>query len=272
MSARPRWLHAIVLLLFALYALVPVWLVILASLRSEADLFAAPLSFPWPPDLSHYPKMWGEGGFSRYFLNSVIMSSASTAIVVLLAPAAGFAFAKLEFRGREIFFGIFLMGLVVPAPSVIVALYGNLQLVGLINTQLGVILPQAAILLPFAVFMMRTVMQEVPKELLEAGQIDGINVFQSFIRIALPMVRPGLGSLALIVFLFSWQEYLLPLVVIQTETLKPLTVGAATVQGRYGVDYAGIATAGIIAFTPLVALFLIMQRSFVRGLAVGAVK
>ena len=86
------------------------------------------------------------------------------------------------------------------------------------------------------------------------------------------MVRPGLMSLALITFLFSWQEYLLPLVVIQTEALKPITVGAATLQGRYGVDYAGIAAAGTIAFGPLVALFLITQRSFVRGLTAGAVK
>ena len=272
MSARPRWLHGLILGLFGLYALIPVYLVILASLRNEADLFAAPLSFPWPPDLSHYRTMWVDGGFSQFFANSIVMSSASTAIVLLLAPAAGFAFAKLDFRGRETLFGLFLVGLVVPAPSVIVALYGNLQATGLLNTQIGVILPQAAILLPFAVFMMRTVMREVPKELLEAGMVDGVNTFQAFTRIALPMTRPGLGSLALIAFLFSWQEYLLPLVVIQTETLKPLTVGAATVQGRYGVDYAGIATAGIIAFAPLVALFLVMQRSFVRGLAVGAVK
>jgi raffinose/stachyose/melibiose transport system permease protein len=272
MSERPRILHTVVLVLFALYALMPIYLVILASFRDEGDLFAAPLSLPLPLDFSHYRTIWFDNGFDRFFLNSVIMSVASTAIVVLLAPAAGFAFAKLEFRGREAFFGLFLVGLVIPAPSIIVALYGNLQAVGLIDTYVGVILPQAAILLPFAVFMMRTVMQDVPTELLEAGRIDGVNTFQAFLRIAIPITRPGLSSLALIVFLFSWQEYLLPLVVIQTESLKPLTVGAATLQGRYGVDYAGIATAGIIAFMPPIALFLLLQRSFVRGLAVGAVK
>jgi len=90
--------------------------------------------------------------------------------------------------------------------------------------------------------------------------------------VVVPIVKPGLLSLALIAFLFSWQEYLLPLVVIQDETLKPLTVGAATLQGRYGVDYGGIAAAGIIAFAPIVVLFLVLQRSFVRGLTAGAVK
>jgi raffinose/stachyose/melibiose transport system permease protein len=272
MSERTRWWHRVVLFLFAVYALTPVYLVILASLRDEGDLFAAPLSIPIPLDLSHYATVWFTNGFGRFFLNSMIMAGASTAIVTLLAPAAGFAFAKLEFRGREFLFGLFLVGLVIPAPSVIVALYGNLQTLGLIDTYLGVILPQAAILLPFSVFMMRTVMLDVPTELLEAGRVDGVNTFQAFTRIALPMTRPGVGSLALIVFLFSWQEYLLPLVVIQTESLKPLTVGAATLQGRYGVDYAGIAAAGVIAFMPLVGLFLLLQRSFVRGLAVGAVK
>ena len=112
MSERPRWLHGAILLLFAAYALAPVYLVILASLRSEGDLFAVPLSLPFPPDLSHYHKVWIEGGFGRFFLNSLFMSSCSTAIVILLAPAAGFAFAKLEFHGRETLFGLFLVGLV----------------------------------------------------------------------------------------------------------------------------------------------------------------
>lgn len=263
-----RWL---VLIAFAIYALAPVYLVLLASMRSEADLFAAPLTIPWPPNLENFRSVW-ESGFSRFFLNSLIISFGATLIVLLLAPLAGFAFAKLEFPGREMLFGFFLVGLVLPAPSVIVALYGNLQSLGLLDSYLGVILPQAAILLPFAIFMMRTVMQDVPEELLEAGKVDGVTLFQSFTKIAVPVTRPGIGSLALIVFLFSWQEYLLPLVVIQTEALKPLTVGAATLQGRYGVDYGGIAAAGVIAFMPVVLLFLLLQRSFVRGLVVGAVK
>ena len=267
-----RWWHYGLLLIFALYALLPVYLVLLASLRNEAGLFAAPLSLPLPLDFSHYRTVWIQNGFGRAFLNSLLMSGTATALVVVLAPPAGFAFAKLDFRGREILFGVFLIGLVIPAPSIIVALYGDLQIAGVIDTYIGVILPQAAILMPFAVFMMRTVMQDVPNELLEAGRIDGVNIFQAFLRIVVPIVRPGLTSLALIVFLFAWQEYLLPLVVIQSESLKPLTVAAATLQGRYGVDYPGIAAAGVIAFAPMVALFLLLQRSFVRGLAVGAVK
>ena len=115
-------------------------------------------------------------------------------------------------------------------------------------------------------------MQDVPDELIEASTMDGATPFGTFIRVVLPVVRPGIMSLILIVFLFSWQEYLLPLVVLQTETLKPITVGAASLQGRYGVDYGGIAAAGLIAFAPLVVLFLAMQRSFVRGLSAGAVK
>jgi raffinose/stachyose/melibiose transport system permease protein len=269
---RERIVHAVILGAFAVYALLPVYLVLLASLRSEADLFAGALSLPWPLNFGNYSKVWIDAGFGRFFLNSVIMSAGTTAIVTVLAPLAGFAFAKLEFRGREILFGLFLVGLVVPAPSVIVSLYGNLHQMGLLDTQLGVILPQAALLLPFAIFLMRTVMQDVPNELLEAGIVDGVSWFQAFTRIALPLTLPGVGSLALIVFLFSWQEYLLPLVVLQTETLKPLTVAAATLQGRYGVDYGGIAAAGVIAFMPLVVLFLVLRRSFVRGLTAGALK
>jgi raffinose/stachyose/melibiose transport system permease protein len=268
MTKRLRLFQYAVLGVFALYALIPVYLVLLASLRSEADLFSGPLSLPWPIDLSTYKRVWFDSGFQGYFINSC----SSTILVMLTAPLAGFAFAKLNFRYKELVFGLFLAGLVLPAPSVIVALYGNLNKLGLLDTHLGVIIPQAALLLPFSVFMMRTVMEDVPNELIEASIVDGASIFAAFRLVVLPIVRPGLMSLALIAFLFSWQEYLLPLVVIQDEALKPLTVGAAALQGRYGVDYGGIAAAGVIAFAPVVLLFLVMQRSFVRGLTAGAVK
>ncbi|KQY21701.1 MULTISPECIES: carbohydrate ABC transporter permease [Rhizobium/Agrobacterium group] len=272
MTRTSRFFQHAVLLIFALYALVPVYLVVLASLRSEADLFSGPLTLPWPIDIGNLRRVWFESGFSQFFVNSLMISTGSTLLVMLTAPLAGFAFAKLKFPGKEILFGLFLAGLVVPAPSVIVALYGDLQLLGLLNTRVGVILPQAALLLPFSIFMMRTVMEDLPDDLLEAATIDGATLFETFTKVVVPIVKPGLLSLALITFLFSWQEYLLPLVVIQDETLKPLTVGAATLQGRYGVDYGGIAAAGIIAFAPIVVLFLVLQRSFVRGLTAGAVK
>ena len=272
MSRTTRLFQNIILGLFALYALIPVYLVVLASMRSEADLFVGPLTLPWPVNLGNFERVWTEADFSIFFLNSLINAGAVTAFMLLLAPLAGFAFAKLSFRGREALFALFLAGLVVPAPSVIVALYGNLQALGLIDTRIGVILPQTALLLPFSIFMMRTVIAEVPDELIEAAVIDGASLFRAFFAVVLPVARPGVMSMCLIVFLFSWQEYLLPLVVIQTEALKPLTVGAASLQGRYGVDYGGIAAAGLIAFAPLIALFLAMQRSFVRGLSAGAIK
>lgn len=267
-----KHMRTMVLALFALYALAPVYLVVLASMRSESDLFDGPLSLPWPINTANFLRVWSESGFATFFFNSLKISVSVTVLVLLTAPLAGYAFAKMRFRGREPLFAIFLAGLVVPAPSVIVALYGNLQWLGLIDSHLGVILPQTALLLPFAVFMMRTVMQEVPDELIEAATMDGAKPLYGFLTVVVPLARPGLMSMTLIVFLFSWQEYLLPLVVLQTETLKTITVGAASLQGRYGVDYGGIAAAGLIAFAPLVALFLLMQRSFVRGLTAGAVK
>lgn len=272
MTKASRLLQNIVLFIFALYALVPVYLVFLASIRSEANLFDGPLTLSWPLDLGNFVRVWTDGGFSTYFVNSLITAVSVTILVMLTAPLAGFAFAKMTFKGKEVLFGLFLAGLVVPAPSIIVALYGNLQFLGLIDNRIGVILPQTALLLPFAVFMMRTVMQDVPNELIEAGLMDGASLPRLFLTVVVPVVRPGLMSLALITFLFAWQEYLLPLVVFQTEGLKPITVGAASLQGRYGVDYGGIAAAGLIAFAPLVVLFLAMQRSFVRGLTAGAVK
>lgn len=272
MTGRPKIIQSAVLVLFALYALVPVYLVILASLRDETSLFGSPISIPWPLNWQNYVGVWIDAAFNAYFLNSLKISFFTTLIILVVAPLAAFAFAKLRFRGREALFGMFLVGLVAPAPAIIVALYGNLQNMGLLNSHAGVILPQAAILLPFSIFMMRSFIQETPSELLEAAYMDGATTFEVYWRVILPLSMPALRSLGLIVFMFAWQEFLLPLVVLQDEALKPLTLGATAFQGRYGVNYSGIAAAGVITFLPIIVLFLTLQRSFTQGIAAGAVK
>ncbi len=269
---RPALLQTVILAAFIIFSLTPVYLGIVASLRNERDLFASPLSIPWPLNVQNYPNVWIDGQFNLYFLNSLKISLITTAIVLMVSPLAAFAFAKLRFPAREALFAMFLVGLVIPVPAIIVALYGNLARLNLLDTHAGVILPQAAIFLPFAIFMLRTFFQEVPSELLEAAHIDGATTLRTFWNVALPLTAPALRSLGLIVFMFAWQEYLLPLVVLQNDLLKPLTVGMTTFQGRYGVNYAGIATAGVITFLPLVVLFLFLQRSFMQGLSAGALK
>ena len=265
MSRGARFVQNLVLLGFGIYALLPVYLVLLASMRSEADLFSGPLTLPWPVNVANFARVWTDSGFAVYFGNSLLTSLAVTVLVLLTAPLAGFAFAKMRFKGREALFALFLAGLVVPAPSVIVALYGNLQALGMINSRLGVIVPQAALLLPFSVFMMRTVMQDVPDELLEASILDGASLFNIYTTIVLPVARPGLMSLALIVFLFSWQEYLLPLVVIQTDALKPLTVGAADARGLDLDQHLVVAGPGHFNLTHLDLLVAGQEHGFHLG-------
>lgn len=262
----------LVLLLFALYAMLPVYLVVLSSVRSSESSYDAPLNVQWPLILSSYVEAWVTAGFSGYFINSLKITVTATAIVVVLACMAAYAFSKMRMHGRELLFSLFLAGLVVPAPAIIVALYGNLHAMHLLDTHLGVILPQAAILLPFSIFMMRSFFNEIPDELIEAAHVDGASPGVILRQVVLPLASPAIRSLALIVFMFAWQEYLLPLVVIQTDALKPLTVGAATFQGRYGVNIPGIAAAGVITFLPILLLFILTQRSFVRGLTAGAGK
>ena len=133
MSRGARFVQNLVLLGFGIYALLPVYLVLLASMRSEADLFSGPLTLPWPVNVANFARVWTDSGFAVYFGNSLLTSLAVTVLVLLTAPLAGFAFAKMRFKGREALFALFLAGLVVPAPSVIVALYGNLQALGMID-------------------------------------------------------------------------------------------------------------------------------------------
>lgn len=258
--------------LFALFALVPIVLVVFTSLKTSQELFRSVIAPPLVPRWENYGQVWIEGGFKRYFFNSVVITLPSVGITTIVATLAGYAFAKWRFPLRNELFFLILAGLMLPLPSIIIPLYRNLQTMGLINTRIGVTLVESGIAIPFGVFLMRTFIQGIPDELIEAMRIDGASEWQVIFRLVFPLSAPGMKSLALISFMWAWQSYLLPLVLITEDKVKPLTAALDMFIGRYSVSYGLIAAAAVIVFVPITLVFILTQKAFIQGITMGAIK
>ncbi len=264
-----KWLF---LAVFALYALVPLAVVLLTTFKTQREMFQNVVGLPSRIRFDNYLTVWLERGFDRFFVNSVLIALPSVAIVLVCSVLAGFAFSKMRFRGREPLFYLFLLGLMIPIPSLLIPLYRNLAALGILDTRPGAILPEAAVALPFGIFLMRTFFNGVSDELLEAARMEGATEWNVLRGIVVPLAAPGLKALGLIEFMWAWQSYLLPLVIIRNEAIKPLTVSLDLFIGRYSTSYTMIATAAVIVFVPIMIVFLITQRTFIQGLAMGAFK
>jgi raffinose/stachyose/melibiose transport system permease protein len=261
-----------VLILVALFALAPLLIVLVTTFKNEQQMFANVLGLPSSLSFSNYVTVWVERGFSGFFVNSILITVPTVAIVLICSALAGFAISKMQFRGRQFIFYLILLGLMIPLPSLIIPLYRNLGWMRLLDTRLGAILPEAALALPFGVFLMRTFFNNVSDELLEAARIEGAGEWRLLRSIVAPLSGPGLKSLALIEFMWAWQSYLLPLVIIRNEAIKPLTVSLDLFVGRFSTSYTLIATAAVIVFIPITIVYVLTQKSFIKGLAMGSFK
>jgi arabinosaccharide transport system permease protein len=244
-----------------------------ASFKTNADIFQAPVTF-WPRlwTLDSYQRLLsGEQiPFLRQFANSALLAIGETLLTVLLASLAGFAFAKYEFAGKRVLFALTLLILMIPFEVVVVPLFQLMVGLGWINTFQAVILPGA--INAFGVFFMRQTMLVIPDELLDAARIDGATEFVIFWRIALPLSRGGLGVLALLSFLRSWNDYLWPLIALRSPEMFTLPIGLATLSGLYKVEWGMIMAGAVLATLPILAIFMWAREQLITGLTSGALK
>ena len=261
-----------VLIAFATFSLFPMVWMWLAALRSSKEVYATPFSLPSSFDFGNIAKAWTVGRFSEYFVNSVIITAPTVIGVVALSALAGYGIARFRFRFRLSAFYLLLLGLMVPFQSVMIPLYYQLRDMGLLGTYWAFILPATALGLPFGTFLMQSYFAGIPDDLAEAARIDGCNELQVFWRVMLPLAGPAVGSLTVFQFVWTWNAFLMPLLYMQSENLRPIPLGMMFFQGRYTQDVSLIAAAVTIATVPVIVMYLIFQRQFVRGLTAGAVK
>ena len=228
------------------------------------------LSIVWDKFTSNYRNLWKTVPYNRYFVNSIFIATASTLLTLFFCSLGGYAFAKYQFRGQKILFGILLASMMVPFQVLLVPLFGLMYDIGWLNSYKAIIIPFSVG--AFGVFLMRQFIVTIPSELLDAARIDGCSEFGIYYRIVLPIIKPALGALTIYSFLGSWNGYLWPLIILRDEVKYTLPIGLANLVGTYRQDYGMLMAGTLLSLMPIVILFLAMQREFVQGITLGGVK
>ncbi|MBI5837872.1 MAG: carbohydrate ABC transporter permease [Candidatus Eisenbacteria bacterium] len=235
----------------------------------EANSFP-PRLLPKAFTVSHYVDLFTRLNLARYFLNSSLVSVLATLISLLVNSMAGYAFAKLRFRGRERVFQVLLAALVIPAQVGMLPLFLLLKSMGLVNTVAAVVVPFMAGV--FGIFMIRQYALGVPDDLLDAARVDGASEFKIFWSVVLPVLRPILVTLAVFTFLGSWNEFMWPLIVLSDDSKYTLPVALASLSGEHVQDTELMMAGSVLTVLPVMLVFLFLQRSYVRGVMMGGVK
>lgn len=274
MSSRRRPLittHALLLFL-SLLMLFPVLLTVSSALKTREDVRTNPFGLFSSFSLESVERAWTVGNFGEYMVNTFILSVPSTIIVVALSTMAGYAFAKLPFRGRSVIFYLVILGLLVPFFTYMIPLYFQLQGMGLLDTLPGVILVMSTTGMAFGAVFMRAFFSDLPPELEQAARIDGASEWQIFLKVMVPLVSSGAGALAVFTFLQNWNNLLVPLLYLPGGDFRPLTLGLYLFAGGRTVDIGPLAAGTLITILPVVILFVVLQRQVARGILSGAVK
>jgi multiple sugar transport system permease protein len=242
-----------------------------ASFMSPGEANSVPPRLiPSDPTLENYVALFGRLRLARSFLNSVLITTCATAVSVLVNAMAGYAFAKLRFRGREPIFGGLAMALVVPAQVGMLPLFLLLRQLDLVNTYLGAMIPYFASI--FGIFLVRQYALSIPDELLDAARVDGAGEVRIFRTVVLPILRPILATLALFSVLSTWNDFMWPLIILSDDAKYTLPVALAALVGEHVQDTELMMAGAVVTVLPVLVVFLIFQRTYVRGILEGSVK
>ncbi|MFF7647738.1 ABC transporter permease subunit [Streptomyces canus] len=252
--------------------IVPLVYAVLSGFKSTDELSSNPFGLPEHWLTSNYTDILGGGDFWRLLGNSTLIAVGTTVLVVALSALAAFSFARFAFRGREALFTLFTMGLMFPFAVAVLPLFLLLRYLGLLDSPLGVILPQAAFGLPMTIIILRAFFREIPGELEEAATLDGCSPFGFFWRVLLPMARPALGTVSVLAVVTSWNNFMLPLLVFTDNTWWTLPIGVQQFQGQYSAEYARVFAYLVLAMVPALAFYSVAERQLVGGLTAGATK
>jgi raffinose/stachyose/melibiose transport system permease protein len=266
-----RWSGYALLTVMAIAVIIPFLSVFLASLQ-PAGTPVVGLTWPEQWTWGNYETAWSVAGFSALIRHSLIIAVGVVPACLVLSGLAGYALGTMKLPGGNAVAAFFIAGLTIPVELIVVPLYFDLRSLGLTNSYLGVILVEIALFMPFSVFWMRTHFQSTPMSLVEAARIDGASPATILVRILLPLARPSLMTLGLLVFMWSWNQFLLVLVLIQDTTKHTAPAGLGFFVGQNSTDIPTLAAGTIIVMLPILILFVIFQRSFIAGLLQGAMK
>lgn len=263
-------LHAVLVGAAAVVAFPLFWMISASFMHSGEAATYPPRFLPSEPTLQHYRDLFVRLDIGRSFFNSALIATISTLISLLFNSMAGYAFAKLRFRGRENLFRVLLAILVLPAQVGMLPLFLMLKGMGLVNTYWGVVIPMMASV--FGIFLIRQFMLSIPNELLEAARVDGASEWSIYWRLVLPLSKPVLVTLAIFTFMSSWNDFMWPLIVLTDNDRHTLPVSIANLVGEHVQDLELMMASSVITVLPVLLLFLLLQRYYISGIMMGSVK
>lgn len=262
----------VVLLVFTAIFLAPFMWVTFWAFKTEKEISASPFSPPAVLHWENFKRVWELGRYSVYLPNTLFYALAVVVGVCIISCLAGYALARIPFPGNQQIFIFILIGLMVPFFALMIPIYLLVRDLGILGTRIGFIIPAIALALPFGIFLMRSFFLGLPGELADAARIDGCNEFGVFSRVMLPLAYPGLATLAVFEFLWTWNMFVEPLVLVQNESLRPVGLAIFFFTGRYNIDRGMIATGVLLTILPVIVLYILLQRKFIEGITAGALK
>lgn len=260
----------VILIVLTLFLLFPLYWIVTGSFKDVIAINSkTPVWFPVSPTLENYEKLFSRPAFLWLF-NIVFISAAAMVLTCITAALAGYALGKKRFIGQKLLFTIIICAMALPKQVIVIPLAQEMNLMGLIDTLWAVILPTVG--WPFGVFLMKQFAETIPGEILEAARVDGAGELRTFITVVLPMIKPGIGALAIFTFVNTWNDYFLQLVMLQSDTQWTLPLAISNLQGEMSSDFGLIMAGAALAAVPIIIVFIAFQKYFTQGIAMGAVK
>lgn len=260
----------VVLILLALFFLFPLYWIVTGSFKGVIEINAKqPIWFPMSPTLENYAKLFDNPAF-QWLFNIIFISAAAMVLTCITAALAGYALGKKRFVGRGVLFTIIICAMALPKQVIVIPLLQEMTAIGLNDTLWAVILPTVG--WPFGVFLMKQFAETIPNEILEAARVDGAGELRTFFSVVFPMIKPGIGALAIFTFVNTWNDYFLQLVMLTSEKNWTLPLAIANMQGEMSSDFGLIMAGAALAAIPIVVVFIAFQKYFTQGIAMGAVK
>ena len=260
----------VILIMLAIFFLFPLYWIVTGSFKSAIDINAkVPVWFPMNPTMGNYDKLFAKPAFLWLF-NIVFISAMAMILTCITAALAGYALGKKRFYGRTILFTIIICAMALPKQVIVIPLAQEMKLLHMSDTLWAVILPTVG--WPFGVFLMKQFSETIPNEILEAARVDGAGELKTFFSVVFPMIKPGIGALAIFTFLNTWNDYFLQLVMLTSEEKWTLPLAIANMQGEMSSDFGLIMAGAALASIPIIVVFIAFQKYFTQGIAMGAVK
>lgn len=262
----------IVLIIIAVFESAPLIIMLLNSFRTDKAIKRMPVSLPETFEWQNYVKAWTKGGYTTAYINTILIGVLVACIVLLLGGMAAYSMAKLNLPKREFFIGYFTMAMAIPGFLCMVPVYFVMAKMGLANTRIGISLVYMALFMPLNTMMMRTYLIGIPRELEEAGKIDGCSEFGVFLRITLPLASPIITTVALLVFANCWNEFTWANIFLTSDNMKTVSARFFNFVSEHSSDASMNYTCGVISIAPIAILYLLLQDNFIEGLTAGGVK